>query len=231
MSHELEADSIIIRFGDYQILTDIYLKCHSGEVIGILGRSGSGKSTLLKVIFGTKHTYNKNIRIDKKVYSGPAGKDNPIAYLPQHNFLPKNISIRKIAAILIDDPEARKNILEEKRIQQHIGKTVGELSGGERRYLEILLLVNLPVKFVLLDEPFAGIEPLYKDRIIALIHGYRESKGFIITDHDYAHIIEASSSIRLLVDGTCKKIKNLTELEDWHYVPPGTFSQKQSTPG
>jgi ABC-type multidrug transport system ATPase subunit len=226
MTHELEADSIIISLGQRQVLSDVYLKCETGDVVGILGRNGSGKSTLLKVIFGTTHTYNKNIRINKKVYSGPAGKGNLIAYLPQHSFLPKNISIKKIAAIFIDDPQARKAILAEKRIHQHVDKTVMELSCGERRYLEILLLVNLPVKFVLLDEPFSGLEPLYKERIISLIHEYRKSKGFIITDHDYRNIIEASSRIVLLVDGSCKNIKELPELEDWNYVPPGTFGQK-----
>lgn len=228
MIHELEADSIILSLGDRQLLTDIYLKCITGEVVGILGRNGSGKSTLLKVIFGTKHTYNRNIRIDKKVYTGPSGKGDALAYLPQHNFLPKNISIKKIAEIFIDDAATRTTILGDRRIQHHIGKTVSELSTGERRYLEILLLVSLPVKFVLLDEPFAGIEPLYKRRIIALIRAYRKNKGFIITDHDYRNIIEASSRIVLLVNGGCKNIKSLAELEDWQYVPTGTFGRESA---
>lgn len=229
MIHELEADSVIISLGERQLLTDVYLKCETGDVVGILGRNGSGKSTLLKVIFGTTHTYNRNIRIDKKVYSGPAGKGDALAYLPQHSFLPKDISIKKIADIFIDDARVRKTILDDRRIQQHVRKTVAELSAGERRYLEILLLVSLPVKFVLLDEPFSGIEPLYKRRIIALIRAYRKTKGFIITDHDYRNIIEASNRIVLLVNGSCKNIKALIELESWHYVPEGTFEKETAS--
>lgn len=229
MTHELEADSVIISLGERQLLTDVYLKCETGDVVGILGRNGSGKSTLLKVIFGTTHTYNRNIRIDKKVYSGPAGKGDALAYLPQHSFLPKDISIKKIADIFIDDARVRRTILGDRRIQQHVRKTVAELSGGERRYLEILLLVSLPVKFVLLDEPFSGIEPLYKRRIVALIRAYRKTKGFIITDHDYRNIIEASNRIVLLVNGSCKNIKALTELESWHYVPEGTFGNEPAS--
>lgn len=228
MMHELEADSIIISLGERQLLTDIYLKCATGDVVGILGRNGCGKSTLLKVIFGTTHTYNRNVRIDKKVYTGPSGKGDALAYLPQHSFLPKDISIKKIAEIFIDDVRARNTILNDRRVHPHIAKTVSELSTGERRYLEILLLVSLPVKFVLLDEPFSGIEPLYKRRIVALIRAYRKNKGFVITDHDYRNIIEASNRIVLLVNGGCKNIKSLTELEDWQYVPAGTFPKEQT---
>jgi ABC-type lipopolysaccharide export system ATPase subunit len=88
-----------------------------------------------------------------------------------------------------------------------------------------MLLVNLDVKFILLDEPFSKVEPLYKQVITDLIKAYRTTKGFIITDHDYTNIIAASDRIILITNGVCKPIANLYELEKWNYVPIGTFHQ------
>ena len=87
-----------------------------------------------------------------------------------------------------------------------------------------MLLVNLDVKFILLDEPFSKIEPLYKDVIADLIKEYRSVKGFIITDHDYANIIATSDKIILISNGVCRPIDKLTDLERFNYVPAGTFS-------
>ena len=109
------------------------------------------------------------------------------------------------------------------RLKQHLKNRISELSGGELRYLEIMLLVNLDAKFILLDEPFSKVEPLYKEVITDLIKSYTLTKGFIITDHDYINIIAASDRIILIDQGVCKPIKELAELERYNYVPMGTF--------
>lgn len=223
MKNLLEVDSVMISFDDRKILTDCYLKCETGDIIGILGRNGCGKSSLLKVIFGTLFTYNKFIRINQKVYEHPYKHGNLVAYLPQHDFLPKNISIKKIISIYIPNKADRDRIFNDPRLKNHLTKRISELSGGELRYFEIMLLVNLDVKFILLDEPFSKVEPLYKEVIIDLIREYRATKGFIITDHDYTNIITASDRIILITDGVCKPISALIELEQWNYVPAGTF--------
>jgi ABC-type multidrug transport system ATPase subunit len=224
MKNLLEVDSVMISFNDQKILSDCYLRCETGDVIGILGRNGCGKSSLLKIIFGTLFTYNKFIRINQKVYSHPYKQGNLIAYLPQHDFLPKNISIKKIVDIYIANETGREKITCDQRLKNHLKKRISELSGGELRYLEIMLLANLDVKFILLDEPFSKVEPLYKEVIINLIREYSSTKGFIITDHDYANIIAASDRIILITNGVCKPISTLSELEYWNYVPIGTFS-------
>lgn len=220
--HVLEADSIIKNFGERQLLTDIYLKCETGEVIGLLGRNGCGKSTLLKIIFGTVPSANKSIRINKKYVGFPYKRRGVMAYLPQHNFLP-NLKIESLVNIFLNSRTKASKILKNERIARHLHKKPGELSGGEARYLEVLLLVNLDVKFVILDEPFSGIEPLYKDPIKEVLQEHKTEKGFIITDHDYRNIIDVSSKIVLLTDGSCRHIQNLEELEQWNYVPPGAF--------
>lgn len=227
MKDLLEVDSVMLSFDDRQILSDCYLRCETGDIIGILGRNGCGKSTLLKIIFGTQFTINKFIRINGKAYSHPYKHGNLVAYLPQHELLPKNISIKRIIDIYIPALTVREKLENDPRLKRHLKKRISELSGGELRYLEILLLVNLDVKFILLDEPFSKIEPLYKEVIIDLIREYRSTKGFIITDHDYHNIITASDRIILITNGVCKPVDSLTELEYWNYVPAGTFSESR----
>ncbi|MTI32554.1 ATP-binding cassette domain-containing protein [Xanthovirga aplysinae] len=224
IKHELEVDSVILNFGERQILNDVYLKCSTNEIIGLLGRNGCGKSSLLKIIFGTQFTYDKNIRIDKKPYDRPCLKGNLVAYLPQHEFLPQSTSIKKIIEMFIRNRQKRINLIEDEVIHKHLDKKVYELSGGELKYLEVLLLFSLDVKFVLLDEPFSGLSPLHKDKIKALLNANKHEKGVIITDHDYRNILEVSDRIFLINDGACKPIQNPQELEIL-YVPEGTFSK------
>lgn len=219
--HILEADSILHSFGTRSLLSDVYLRCQTGEIIGLLGRNGSGKSTLLKIIFGSLPADNKYIRIDGTMYHHPF-QHQLIGYLPQDAFLPETLSLHQIIDIFIPSRANRSNIKENERIKPHLKKKVTQLSGGELRYLELLVLLHLEAPFLLLDEPFSGIEPIYKEHIKTLLRTYKQEKGFIITDHDYKHIIEVSDKIVLLTNGACKHIKNLYELEDYKYIPPGT---------
>ncbi|MEN8119533.1 MAG: ATP-binding cassette domain-containing protein [Bacteroidota bacterium] len=222
----LEIDSVIKSFGLRKILSDVYLKCQTGDIIGILGRNGCGKSTLLKIIFGTLQAENKTIKINGKIYSNPYKTRNLIAYLPQYSFLPENITLRRIVDAYINSVENRRVVILDHRINKHLDKKINELSGGELRYFEILLLVNLNVKFILLDEPFSGIEPIFKEKIKELINEYRINRGFIITDHDYENIIEVSDRVLLITDGICKNIENTEQLEEYNYLPKGTISRK-----
>jgi ABC-type multidrug transport system ATPase subunit len=219
--HILEADSILHSFGTRILLSDVYLRCQTGEIIGLLGRNGSGKSTLLKIIFGSLAAENKHIRIDGNIYHQPF-QYNLIGYLPQDSFLPSSSSLHQIIDIFIPSKANRSIIKENERIKLHLKKPSSQLSGGELRYFELLLLLHLDAPFLLLDEPFSGIEPIYKEHIKTLLRSYKKEKGFIITDHDYRHIIEVSDKIVLLTDGACKHIKNLYELEDYKYIPPGS---------
>lgn len=225
MKHQLEVDSIQKSYGTKELLTDVYLKCETGDIIGLMGRNGSGKSTLLKIIFGTVPAVNSNIRIDGKPCPFPYKQGGQIAYLPQHRFLPADISVKKIIEIFIADKNAKQRIKENERIGSHLDKHINDLSGGELRYLEIMLLLNQDVKFVLMDEPFSGMEPLYKERIAELIKAYRNTKGFIITDHDYRNIISTSTQLILLTNGVCKHIQSLDQLESLNYLPPGTLAE------
>ncbi|MFD2246107.1 ATP-binding cassette domain-containing protein [Pontibacter ruber] len=222
--HQLEADSIRYQVGNRQLLTDVYLHCETGEIVGLLGRNGCGKTTLLQIIFGTKATENKHIRIDNQVYPEPYKHQTLMAYLPQQDFLPKNIRLTKIIDLYLPAPKKREVVKQDIRIQKHLHKRADELSKGERRYLELLLLLQLDVKFLLLDEPFSGVEPLYVEHIEMLLQSHLSTKGFIITDHDYRSVLRVSRRIILLADGYCRPITHEAELLRWGYVPAGKFS-------
>ena len=219
--HKLEADSILFNIGYRQLLADIYLTCQTGEIVGLLGRNGCGKTTLLKIIFGTKIPDHKHIRIDGEVCQAPFRQKGLLAYLPQHDFLPKNIPLKKIINLYHDNPLQQELIKQDKRVQIHLNKFADELSKGERRYFELMLLLHLDVKFLLLDEPFSGVEPLYVEYIEELLQRHLPNKGFIITDHDYRTVLRTSSRIILLTNGSCKHIKSQEELMEWGYIPEG----------
>ena len=223
----LEVDSVICGFGDQHLLTDVYLKCQPGEIIGILGRNGCGKSTLLKVIFGTQSAQNSWVRINGKVYAQPF-KSQLINYLPQHNCFPRAISLQKIISLFIPSKNRREALYKNAHFEKHLHKTIGELSGGESRYCQILLLLELNAPFLMLDEPFSGIEPLFREEIKSLLLSYKQHKGIIVTDHDYRNILEVSDSVKLIVNGVCKHIKQVEELERWNYVPQGTFDKEDN---
>jgi ABC-type multidrug transport system ATPase subunit len=225
MKQLLEAGGILKYIGVRELLTDCYIKCETGDIIGILGRNGSGKSTLLKIIFGTESAVNKSIRFNGRPYTHPYTAKKLVAYLPQHHFLPANLSVKRITELFIRNKEARRKVLTNERVQPHLYKRTGELSGGERRYLEILLLIHLDAAFILLDEPFSGIEPIYKTHIAGLLQASRPFKGFIITDHDYRNIIDNSTEILLITNGVCKHIQSLQELEDHQYLPAGALQE------
>ena len=220
--HVLEADSILVELGGRTVLSDIYLQCRTGEVVGLLGRNGTGKSTLLKVLFGTQAAPDRSIRIDGQHHPAVSLRGRWIAYLPQHSFLPENLSIRQMIPFYIPDRELAQKVMADDRVRPHLRKRITALSGGELRYLEVLLLLHLPAPFLLLDEPFSGVEPLFQERLVQLIDEYRGRKGFIITDHLYQGVVQVSDRLLLLEDGRAIGIRHKEELETRGYVPKGT---------
>jgi ABC-type lipopolysaccharide export system ATPase subunit len=218
MSNLLEVDSIRKSFGDNQVLTDIALACQPGDIIGLLGRNGTGKSTLLKIIFGSLFTDYKFIRINDEVLPQPFKSKGKISYLPQDNFLPKNVTVNKVVDIYTDDVNQKK-FLDDEVLSKVAGTKIGNLSGGELRYLEVKLLLNLDSIFVLLDEPFNGISPLHVELIKTMILSKSTHKGIILTDHDYRNVLDVANKYYLLFDGGLKSVKTKQDLIDWGYVP------------
>jgi len=92
--------------------------------------------------------------------------------------------------------------------------------------LEILLIIYSDSTYSLIDEPFNGVAPLYKEEIKELIKGQSADKGFIITDHDYRNILDIATRIIIIHDGGTKELKSKKELIDWGYIPETAFNNK-----
>ena len=218
--HVLEVDSVMKSFRYKHLLADIYLKCTTGEVIGILGRNGTGKSTLLQIIFGSTEAESKSIRINGKYLEKAFSDGDKIAYLPQGSFLPNGLSVSSVIRTYLADETIRNSVLANARIEPLLKKKISALSGGEKRYLQVLLILNLPTAFALLDEPFSQVEPLYKTDIKALINLHKQEKGIIITDHDYVNLMDVSDRTVLLIGGALKPILDTNQLIECNYLPP-----------
>ncbi|MDB5286814.1 MAG: hypothetical protein JWR05_1763 [Mucilaginibacter sp.] len=212
----LKVDSVQLEFDGRKILQSVYLNCMQGEVVGLLGRNGCGKSSLLKIIFGTLTPNYKYVSInDQFVHTGYL--NNQIAYLPQHNYMPDGIKIEKLARIIVD-PVSWDEFTELPSYQKNYNKTIGELSGGELRQLETMIIIHSKADFILLDEPFTHISPIQADEFKPVIRACAKRKGIIITDHQYYNILDVSDKIILLTNGTTKHITNNEELVTYGYL-------------
>lgn len=218
--HILEIDSVRKSFDTRLVVSDVWLRCETGDVIGLLGRNGSGKSTLLKIIFGILPADFSFVSIDgvKKSTVGELLKD--ISYLHQENFIPGNFTVEKAARLSIDK-KGIKIFFEDEFIQSMAGKKIRNLSGGELRYLEIKLVLSNPSKFALLDEPYNGLSPIVAGKVNELIRENSKKKGIIVTDHNYENVISISNRLILMRDGKLHHLKDKNELVENGYLTPG----------
>jgi ABC-type multidrug transport system ATPase subunit len=216
MKHILEVDGVSLNFSGRIILSDIYLKSETGKIIGLLGRNGQGKSCLMKIICGTLKSGSRSIRFDGKTVFELAGRSDLLVYLPQFNFIPSFLSIKRIFKDFCLD------IFEfETHFPEFISKSeskISEFSGGERRLVELYIIIKSKSQFALLDEPFTHISPLQIERIKKLLITEKENKGFIISDHMFRHITDIADSIYLLNDGKLHLTDSMEDLESLGYA-------------
>ncbi len=213
----LEIDSVIKYYDLKNILSDVYLKCETGEIIGLLGRNGSGKSTLLKIIFGIEKAENKFIRINYKVLKSSKEQFKNLSYLNQHSFIPNHFSVSKAINLSLNNRK-KKEFYDDETIIGLRNKNIHQLSTGELRYLETKIVLFNESKFCLLDEPLSGLSPILADKVSDLIKKYSSHKGIIITDHDYSTVLKISSKIFLLKNGKTIPITNHNLLIDHGYL-------------
>jgi lipopolysaccharide export system ATP-binding protein len=188
-------------------LRGVYLKIETGKICGLFGVNGSGKSTLIKVGAGLLKPSEGSVFIDGLQFLNSSFRKRylKIAYLPQDSFLPHDM---KVKTFLHNLPAVAGEYILSHFPHHRLPQTIGALSGGERRLLELLFIISLDRKFILLDEPFTGIEPLYIERMSALISQQRASgKGVLLTDHYYRYTSEISDYGYYMTDGQCRKLE------------------------
>ncbi len=193
---ELIARNIKKTYGGRTVVKDVSLSVAQGEIVGLLGPNGAGKTTSFYMIVGLVKADHGNIFLDdEKLTSDPLHKRamKGIGYLPQEASVFRDLSVEENIEAVLENRDLpsieRKNLLEnlinDFRLN-HVRHSKGSaLSGGERRRVEIARTLALEPKFVLLDEPFAGVDPLAVSDIQHLIQGLKERNiGVLITDHN-----------------------------------------------
>ncbi len=194
----LEGVHLSKSFKRRRVVDDVTLSLRGGEVIGLLGPNGAGKTTTFRMILGIYSPQNGHILLNGKeitrlpVYTRAR---MGIGFLPQEPSVFRNMTVyenmqavvemhRKLNASQIPDA------LEEMNLLDVVNRRAALLSGGERRRLEIARALILSPDFLLLDEPFAGIDPLQINELQRLVLGLRDrGMGIIITDHNVREIL------------------------------------------
>ncbi|TCK68691.1 ABC-type cobalamin/Fe3+-siderophores transport system ATPase subunit [Winogradskyella wandonensis] len=214
-----ELDNVELYFKNKRILNGIYLKAETGKVTGILGSNGCGKSSLLDIAFGNLKPKYKLIRIDKTPILKPLYLTKLVKYLPQYDFMPGSFKLCKLFDLFEVNWDVFAKDFEE--FAPFKMRKISQLSGGERRCIEIYIILKSKSEIIFLDEPFNGIAPIIIERIKALITEIKKNKIVILTDHKYQDVIDMADDIYLLKNGTTKFIKKLSELEDYGYLSEG----------
>jgi ABC-type multidrug transport system ATPase subunit len=214
-----ELDNVELYFKNKRILHGIYLKGETGKVTSILGHNGCGKSSLMNIAFGNLNPKYKLVRIDGKPILKPLYKTRFVKFLPQHNFIPKDMKL--LYAFKLFELDWNYFINDFEAFEIYKNSKFKNLSGGERRIVETYIILKCESKIVFLDEPFSHVSPLYIEKIKTLITKEKKNKVIILSDHMYRHIIDCSDNIYLLKNGATKKIEKLKELEDYKYLNTG----------
>ena len=206
----LEGKGMSMSFKKRRVVNNISIKVCSGEVIGLLGPNGAGKTTTFHMILGIHRPESgkillNNINITK--YPVYMRARSGIGFLPQEPSVFRGMSvIDNIYAVLEHRKEKKEvkieEVLDEMGLSDLRNRKASYLSGGERRRLEIARSLVLNPDFLLLDEPFAGIDPIQINEIRKLILSFKEKGlGIIITDHNVREILKITDRSYIINKG------------------------------
>jgi len=220
MTDILIIDSVFKTYNDRTILSDIFIKCEIGDIIGVFGRNGSGKSTLFKIIYGITSAENRFVKLNDNVLQKPYLEKNGISYLPQDNFIPWHFTVKKAVSLSLEQ-HVFPLFYEDEILKKHQNSRMDELSGGELKYFQTKLLLFNESKFCLLDEPYSGLSPIMIDVVNQLIVSQSIHKGILIADHNYRYLLDVANRIYFLKDGSGRFLQNKYELIRYGYLSEG----------
>jgi len=213
----LEIDSVHLNLGGKTVLSNIYLKCKTGDIIGILGRNGCGKSSLLKVLFGSLKADNKSVRLNQSYLKQLYTRKEAVNFSPQEGMLMKYLTFKEVVRIF-ELENHLDQILSIDEIKHNQESEIGQLSGGIKKMIEIMTMLYSKSKFTLLDEPFSFLSPVLIEKLLPHIKSQSKSKGIILTDHQYETVWETANKHYILYEGTLRQISKPQELEEYGYI-------------
>tara|TARA_B000000475_G_scaffold162726_1_gene130970 strand:- start:112 stop:843 length:732 start_codon:yes stop_codon:yes gene_type:complete len=212
--HILEVKNIYKKYARRVVVNDVSFSVKAGEIVGLLGPNGAGKTTCFYITCGLVRSNKGEVILNQKsIGHMPMHKraNLGLGYLPQEPSIFRKLSVEdNIMAVLEMNKsipiKSRKERLEELLAEFKVGHVRHiqgiTLSGGERRRVEIARSLAMDPKFILLDEPFAGIDPISVGDIQEIIYQLRDKGiGILITDHNYREMLDTCNHSYVLHDG------------------------------
>ncbi len=223
---QLRTEKLIKKYRSRTVVNKVTVDVKQGEIVGLLGPNGAGKTTTFYMIVGLITPYSGKIYLDNKdITKEPVYKraQMGVGYLAQEASVFRKLSIEdNLKAVLEmsdmskeEQKERMENLLDEFGLQK-IRKSLGiQLSGGERRRTEIARALAIKPKFILLDEPFAGVDPIAVEDIQEIVGKLKEKNiGILITDHNVHETLSITDRAYLLFEGSILKAGNAKELAE-----------------
>ncbi len=213
----LESRNLVKIYHKRRVVNDVSIKVRQGEIVGLLGPNGAGKTTTFYMITGMiKPNAGQIFLNNEDITKLPMYKRarRGVAYLPQEASIFRKLTVEEnLLAIMemIGVPRNERKQRTEELLTElsitHIAKSKGyQLSGGERRRTEIARTLVTNPRFILLDEPFAGVDPIAVEDIQNIVHGLKERNiGVLITDHNVHETLSITDRAYLLFEGRILK--------------------------
>ena len=222
----LRAENMIKTYKKRKVVNDISLQVEQGEIVGLLGPNGAGKTTSFYMIVGLIKPNEGNVYLEEEdITPLPMFKRAKlgIGYLAQEPSVFRKLTVEEnIMAVLEmtryskkEQKEKMETLLEEFSLT-HVRKNKGQvLSGGERRRTEIARALSVDPKFVLLDEPFAGVDPIAVEEIQGIVAQLKNRNiGILITDHNVQETLSITNRAYLMFEGKLLKAGTAEELAE-----------------
>lgn len=214
---KLSTKGLYKQYGKRMVVRDVDLNVNKGEIVGLLGPNGAGKTTTFYMITGMIKPTKGKIFLDKNNITNRAmyqRSRSGIGYLSQEPSIFGKLSVEDNLRLVLEMTDMTKEEQSEKVEKllddlsiQHIRKNIGNnLSGGERRRVEISRTLAIDPDFILLDEPFAGVDPIAVEDIQSIVISLKERNiGVLITDHNVRETLTITDRSYLLFDGKILK--------------------------
>jgi lipopolysaccharide export system ATP-binding protein len=221
---KLRGENIVKKYRKRTVVKGVSIEVEQGEIVGLLGPNGAGKTTSFYMIVGLIQPLSGKVFLDDRdITKLPVYKraQMGIGYLAQEASVFRQLSIEDNLRAVLEmtnytkayQKEKTESLLEEFRLQ-HIRKSKGfQLSGGERRRTEIARALAIDPKFILLDEPFAGVDPIAVEDIQEIVMTLKEKNiGVLITDHNVHETLSITDRSYLLFEGSIMKAGSAEDL-------------------
>ncbi|MGE0000729.1 MAG: LPS export ABC transporter ATP-binding protein [Fimbriimonadaceae bacterium] len=210
---KIRGENLVKRYGRREVVRGVSIEVSQGQVVGLLGPNGAGKTTTFYMVIGIVRPSAGRVWLgDEEVTRAPMYQRarQGISYLPQENSVFRRLTVRDNLHLVLErkrlSRRATAERVDELASQLHIGDYLDQradvLSGGERRRVEIARALAVEPKFVLLDEPFTGIDPVTIDGLEVIIRNLtKDGIGVLITDHNVEATLGITDWNYILLDG------------------------------